>query len=63
MTSVVFLKYAWALAQKADTYKSPTPEQQARAKEAAAGQAASLEELREALSRMDFASSSIAWKK
>jgi hypothetical protein len=63
MTSVVFLKYAWGLAEKAGTYKSPTESEKARAKKDEELQAAILEELRESISKMDFTSTSIAWQK
>ncbi|OIW33380.1 CAF1-domain-containing protein [Coniochaeta ligniaria NRRL 30616] len=63
MTAVVFLKYAWALAEKAEAYKSPTSSEMARDEEDRKQQAANLEQLREALKNVDLTATTAAWEK
>ena len=61
MTSVVFLKYAWALTEKAKVYKSPTPSEKARKKAAKEEAEAVMSKLYDAIANLDITSGSEAW--
>lgn len=62
MTAVVFLRFAWALGEKAVVYKAPTEAELARAQAEKDEYSTALKEIGEAIAKIDFSDANKRWK-